>query len=235
MPEQDSRSRHRLFRALLERDPTPEELTRFDRISAAAGFDNDDTWRWYFVFINEFYDDRLKNRIAELERVADVVANSAIQKANSGIRSAVQKALEDMSDVMSKRLEGISARRDKWTLWRSWGLFMGLTAALCAVVLNAGYVMGSGKYPFWFNPSNSFELFCSWFFSVPSGWILFVGSLPYLAFSFRSSLPEFAQEVSRLANPENRTIESIGKLCFSGAKILGTSAAIAFLIFVFLF
>ena len=49
-----------------------------------------------------------------------------------------------------------------------------------AIMLNAGYTMGRGAYPFWLDSGNRFQMILSWFFNVPSGWILLLGSGPFL-------------------------------------------------------
>jgi hypothetical protein len=56
---------------------------------------------------------------------------------------------------------------------------MSMTFLLCAVALNAGYMMGSGKDPFWLRPGKAGERILSWFFNVPSGWTVVVGTGPF--------------------------------------------------------
>jgi hypothetical protein len=116
--------------------------------------------------VNEFYDDRLKNRLADVERVAD---------------DAVNKALEKIAEAVGEKAGSLVAQKDKGFLWRSWGLLMSFIVLLCASVFNAGYVMGSGgESPFWLRPENGMRGLLGWFLNVPSGWILLLGSGPFL-------------------------------------------------------
>ena len=57
---------------------------------------------------------------------------------------------------------------------------MSFIVLLCAAVFNAGYVMGSGRYPFWLRSGSGLSRSLGWFLNVPSGWILLLGSGPFL-------------------------------------------------------
>ena len=128
---------------------------------------------WYVIIVNEFYDDRLRNRLLEIDKVAS---------------NAADKALVKIAEAVNEKADSITIQKNRGFLWRSWGLLLSMMVVLCSVVLNAGYVMGSGKYPFWLNPSNSYEQIISWFLNVPAGWIFLLGSSPFLAEVFFSSL-----------------------------------------------
>lgn len=127
---------------------------------------------WYVVLVNELYEDRLKNRLAEIDRIADDTAG---------------KALERIAAAVNEKAAALAVRKDKVSLWRSWSFLMSLVVLLCAVALTAGYMMGSGRYPFWFEPETDLQRMVSWVLNVPSGWILLMGSGPFLAEIFWSS------------------------------------------------
>jgi hypothetical protein len=74
-----TQGRDALFQEFFGREPTKEELQRFDRLESLMGVPRDDSL-WYYVLINEFYDDRLKNSLADVERVASDAANKALEK-----------------------------------------------------------------------------------------------------------------------------------------------------------
>jgi hypothetical protein len=157
--------RDALFREFFGRAPGKEELQRFDRMESLMGVPRDDSL-WYFVLVNEFYDDRLKNRLAEIDRVAGDAAN---------------RALEKIAEAVGERADSLAAQKNNGFMWRSWGLLMSFMVLLCAAVFNAGYVLGSGaNTPFWLRPGNGLRRILEWFLNVPSGWILLLGSGPFL-------------------------------------------------------
>jgi hypothetical protein len=106
----------------------------------------------------------LNTRLAEIDRVAD---------------NAAEKALTKISEAVYVKADELAARKSRGFTWRAQGFAMSMVLLLCAVTLNAGYMMGSGKDPFWFRPGNAGERILSWFFNVPSGWIVAVGTGPF--------------------------------------------------------
>jgi hypothetical protein len=156
MPGRDA-----LFQELFGCAPNQEELQRFDRIGSLMELSADDSL-WYFILVNEFYDDRMKNRLAEIDRVTE---------------SAVNKALTEIAETAGKNLGGLSSREGKGA-GRSWAL--GFIVLLCAVMFNSGYVMGSGASPLWPRPESGFRRVIGWLLNVPSGWIVLLGSGSYL-------------------------------------------------------
>ena len=159
-----AQGRDALFQEFFGREPTKEELQRFDRMENIMGVPRDDTV-WYFVLIHEFYDDRMKNRLADVDRVADGAAN---------------KALEKIAGAVVEKADSLAAQKDRGFMWRSWGLLMSSIVLLCAAVFNAGHVMGNGHYPFWLRSGSGLSRTLGWFLNVPSGWILLLGSGPFL-------------------------------------------------------
>jgi hypothetical protein len=156
--------RDALFQEFFGRAPTREELQRFDRIGTLMEVGPDDSL-WYFILVNEFYDDRLKNRLKEVERAAD---------------NAAARALERIAEAAGEKTGSLAAQENGGNFRHSWGFSMTFTVLLCAAVFNAGYVMGSGHTPFWLRPENGLRRMIGWFLNVPSGWILLLGSAPFL-------------------------------------------------------
>lgn len=159
-----SQGRHVLFRELFGREPSAEELQKFDRMGSFMGMRDDDSM-WYVIIVNEFYDDRLKSRLAEVDRVAD---------------NAAEKALIRIAETVGEKADMIAARKNSGFMWRSWGLMMSTLVLLCGITMNTGYVMGCGKYPFWLKPENGLHRVLGWFLNVPSGWIFLLGTGPFL-------------------------------------------------------
>jgi hypothetical protein len=106
---------------------------------------------WYAILVNEFYEDRLKARLTEIDRVAD---------------NAAEKALVKISEAVYVKADELAARKSRGFVWRGQGFAMSMVLLLCVAMLNAGYIMGSGKDPFWLRPGNAGERILSWFFRL---------------------------------------------------------------------
>lgn len=169
------KTRDQFFQELFNRPPTPEEQHHFDRLGSLMSLAQDDSM-WYVILVNEFYDNRLKSRLNDIEAVSN---------------SAAKAALVKIGEAVEEKAEEIAAVKNQGFLWRSWGMMMSMVVLLGAICVNAGYVMGSGKYPFWLAPENTlFERvskIAGYFLNVPSGWILLLGSSPFLLKSFFES------------------------------------------------
>jgi hypothetical protein len=200
-----NKRRDALFLELFERIPTAEEIRRFDRMGALMSLANDDSM-WYVILVNEFYDHRLKSRLAEIDEAANNAAGKVIAK---------------MASAVNEKADAMAERRNRGYSWRSWGFAHSLLVVLCSGVLSAGYVMGGGKHPFWLNPENSFERVSGWFLNVPAGWIFLLGSTPFLFERFWDSLESLRTGSGRIG-------------AWEGA-ILAAKAACAFCALVFAF
>ena len=165
-------TRDDFFQQLFQRPPTQEEQHRFDRLKDIMGLAADDSM-WYVVLVNEFYDDKLKARLQDVENVAASAAKAALMK---------------IGEAVNDKAEEIAAVRNQGFLWRSWGLMLSLIVLFGAVCVNAGYVMGSGQSPFWLRPQDGTLKIISYFLNVPSGWILLLGSSPFLLKSFQDAM-----------------------------------------------
>jgi hypothetical protein len=199
------KGRDAFFQELFGRAPTTDELRRFDRLSALAGMPPDDSM-WYVILVNELYEDRLSRRLSEIDHVAE---------------EAADKALTKISEAVYTKADELAARKSKGFFWRSWGFAMSMVLLLCAAALNVGYTMGSGKTPFWVRPADSGERILSWFFNVPSGWLVALGSAPFLVEVLRESLGQL-----RLGIEKDVTLQML--------KAAGAVLGLFFLLFVVL-
>jgi hypothetical protein len=157
------KERDAFFRELFGREPTREEVQRLDRMGSLMNMKSGDTM-WHVILVNEFYEDRLNKRLTEIDRVAE---------------NAAEKALNRISEAVYQKSDELAARKSRGFAWRSWGLAQSMTLMLCVIALNAGYSMGSGKDPFWIRRGNSVVRILSWFFNVPSGWLVVIGTGPF--------------------------------------------------------
>jgi hypothetical protein len=197
--------RDAFFQELFGRAPTAEEIRRFDRMGTLASLSPDDSL-WYAILVNEFYEDRLNARLTEIDRVAD---------------NAAEKALTKISEAVYVKADELAARKNQGFVWRAQGFAMSMVLLLCVAMLNAGYMMGSGKDPFWLRPGNAGERILSWFFNVPSGWIVAVGATPFLGEMFRESV-------------EKLRLGGGGNIFLSLLKVARAGTALVFLLFVVL-
>ena len=165
-------TRDEFFQELFQRPPTQEEQHRFDRFQNVMSLATDDSM-WYVILVNEFYDNKLAARLQDVENVAN---------------SAAKAALVKIGEAVNDKAEEIAAVRNQGFLWRSWGLMLSLVVLFGAVCVNAGYVMGSGKYPFWLTPQEGLMKVAGYFLNVPSGWILLIGCSPFLLNNFTSAM-----------------------------------------------
>jgi hypothetical protein len=199
------KERNAFFRELFGRDPTRDETQRLDRMGSLMNMKSGDTM-WYVILINEFYEDRLNKRMAEIDRVAE---------------NAAQKALTKISEAVCQKSDELAARKSRGFIWRSWGFAQSMTLMLCVIALNAGYTMGSGKDPFWVRPADSGERILSWFFNVPSGWIVAIGSAPFFVEVLRKSLEKLRFGIER-------------DIVFPVIQAAGAALALVFLLFIVL-
>jgi hypothetical protein len=213
--------RDALFQEFFGREPTKEELQRFNRIEGLMGVPRDDSL-WYYVLVNEFYDDRLKNRLAEIDHVADSAAN---------------RALEKIAEAVGEKADSLAAQKNKGFMWRSWGLMMSFVVLLCAAVFNAGYVMGNGHSPFWLRSETGLRRVAGWILNVPSGWILLLGSGPFLLEVYCDSMKKITANKRFGVNEEEnivlyaKAIASLVAMVFIGLIVLyltGMNVALAY-------
>ena len=199
------KERDELFIELFGREPTKEELQRFNRIGSLMNLKPGDSM-WHVVLVNEFYEDRLNSRLAEIDRVAD---------------NAAEKALVRISEAVYQKSEDIAIRKNRGFMVRSWGFAQSMTLLLCVTALNAGYMMGSGKDPFWLRPENTGERILSWFFNVPSGWLVAIGSGPFLVEVLLESIEKLRMGIEK-------------DFALSFLKATGAAVALIFILFVML-
>jgi hypothetical protein len=144
----------------------------------------------------------------------------------------VRGVMEDMSQSMTasfeKEFAKAASRQNMWTALRSWGPLMGGLSVFFAIVFNAGYTMGAGQLPFWFRPANRLEWICSLFFLVPSGWVFFLGCLPWSLCTLKDSCSSIPKELARVAENGILSLTALGALLTSIFKIVLSVFIVAF-------
>ena len=183
--------RDALFREFFRREPTKDELQWFDRLESLMCIPKDDSL-WFYVMMCEFYDERHKKRLQDIERVSEEAA-----------KGAADKAIERIAGTVVKRADELATEKDLGFNWRSWALLMSPVVLLGAMTFSAGYVMGSGNYPFWVQPKNAIHVVLGWVLNAPAGWILLLACSPFIYEIYGKCVREirdnrrFGQPVSR--------------------------------------
>ena len=168
--------------AILRRELTEIERVELLDLGAAIGMSTVKDYL-YMLMIFKRYEDRISAQMLSFENEMNSKFDEMGVLENK-IDATLVKTLDDMLNIMAgvfvEKADDLSAERVKVETWRSWGFVISGLVIFGAINLNAGYVMGSGFYPFWLQQGNRFHMLLSWFLNVPSGWILLFGSWPVL-------------------------------------------------------
>ena len=169
-------------RAILRRELTESERIEFLELVGAIGMSNVDDYL-YILMIFKRNEDRISAQMFSFRKEMKTRFDQ-MGVLEGKIDATLGKTLKDMLDKMAvvfvEKADDLAAQKSKVETWRTGAFMMSAIVMFGAVILNAGYVMGSGTYPFWLRPINSFQLIVSWLLNVPSGWILLLGSGPFL-------------------------------------------------------
>jgi hypothetical protein len=175
--------------AILKRELTENERIEFLELAGAIGMSSVEDYL-YMLMIFKRNEDRITGQMVSFkkEMKARFDEMGVLEKK---VDATLGKTLEDMLDKMAgvfvEKAEDLAAQKIKVVAWRSWGFMMSALVIFGAIILNAGYTMGSGVDPFWLYPGNRFQFILSCFFNVPSGWILLLGSGPFLFNAYKES------------------------------------------------
>jgi hypothetical protein len=222
------------FSQLLGHEPSKEQTARFNQIGKMTRL-NDDDGMWYYIIINEFYDERLQKRLQEIDEYSEI----AVRRTEEGIKKTIRRLMEDMSETtvrtFKEKLADTARKQTMWESLSSWGGVIGGLTAFFAVAFNAGYVMGSGQTPPWFHFQNRLEWIYSLFFWVPSGWIIFAGILPYALYTLQKTWSEVPKNFSKIFENDVTSISlpALGNFSISILKVLTSILVIIFSCFFF--
>ena len=169
-------------RAILRRELTENERIEFMELAAAIGQSSVEDYL-YILMIFKKNEDKVNSQMVSFrnemkERFDEMgILNNEFAATHGKTH---EDMLSKMADVFVEKADDLANKRSRAETWRSWALMMTGLVILGATTLNAGYIMASGTPPYWLNSINSFQFMLSWFFNVPSGWILLLGSSPFL-------------------------------------------------------
>ena len=183
---------------ILKRELTESERVEFLELAAAIGVSSVNDYLYMLMIFKRNEDSiagqllsfkkEMKARFDEmgvLEKKIDATLGTTLEDM---FGKGAEKALVRISEAVYQKSDDLAVQKNRGFMLRSWGFAHSMTLLLCVIALNAGYVMGSGKDPFWLRPGNSVETILSWFFNVPSGWLVAIGSAPLFVEILRESV-----------------------------------------------
>ncbi|MBU2709327.1 hypothetical protein KCM76_25250 [Zooshikella marina] len=164
------------FEKLLLRQPSEKEIKRLYRIKDTLNLSDNDAL-WEILIALESYETlyrRIPTQISshtskvlnDINETVQLVAEAETKKALNSLTSAVTQTSNNLADKLT------DAKR--WQIWGVTSIGITLFGALCIFI---GYVLGSGKLPFWALKTPSESFLSTIFYSLantPAGWIIAV-------------------------------------------------------------
>lgn len=173
------------FAELLGRQPTEAEQKRLYQVKNALNIHNNDAI-WLILMALESYNTLYEQYPARIARDVDqmvkkqqtVLKSMAIaetKKAHAGLSSAVIETCKTVADNQARAT--LNQTRATLMLSLGWSIFaFTLFGALCVFV---GFVLGSGKVPYWANTEEQaslLSLIVGTLARTPAGWIVAGGA-----------------------------------------------------------
>lgn len=164
----------RSFERLLGRQPSDKEIQNLYRVKSALDLKDNDAL-WLVLIALESYD-TLYRRYPGLVS-AEVQKMAEQQRATMAAIADVEtkKAISELSRAVNRASEAVALRLTQATSMQATGVLMlgmVLFGALCVFV---GYVLGSGKMPWWSPRASSYDSLLALVFAslmrTPAGWI----------------------------------------------------------------
>jgi hypothetical protein len=169
-------------RAILRRELTDAERVEFLELAGAIGMSSVEDYL-YMLMVFKRNEDRVSSQMLSFkkEMKARFDAMGILEnKIDARLGKTLEEMLDKMAGVFVEKADELASQKNKVETWRTWAFMMSALVMFSAMILNAGYLMGSGAYPFWLYTRSKSLSILSWFFNVPSGWILLLGSGPFL-------------------------------------------------------
>jgi hypothetical protein len=172
------------FEALLGRQVTQQEKLHLLRVKNALGIrDNDALWlilmsleeyAWRFDKIPEKIK---KDTVALIEAHRNALETEAL--------AAAQNAQAKVAEILAGKIEAGITRitRTNYLVSLVWSVMALVLLAVVAFV--AGFVMGSGKIPWWMRPTGELtvpQMVVSSVFMAPAGWIFTLLCVPVVGY-----------------------------------------------------
>jgi hypothetical protein len=172
------------FERLLGRQASDQEKIRLLRTKDVLGLRENDAL-WLILMSLEEYGYRFDQISKKVQKETTALVEAHRQILDAEAISAAEKAQGVIADALAKRVEKSIAQVTKTKFLTSLGwsvIALVLLAALCFV---AGFVMGSGKAPWWTRPAEDLtnvQIVVSSIIMAPAGWIFSLLALPCTAY-----------------------------------------------------
>jgi hypothetical protein len=165
------------FAQLLGRQPSEREIQSLYRVKNALNIRDNDAL-WLVLMALESYDTLYRKYPAIIsEHVGRVLLEQ--RAAMAAIADAeTKRALGALADAVSKTSERVAWRLVDASRWLAWGWAWFACAALGALCVFVGFVLGSGHLPYWARPSGTEGPLLTVFEAIaraPAGWLAAAG------------------------------------------------------------
>lgn len=167
------------FAELLGRQPTEAEEKRLYQVKNALGIHNNDAI-WLILMALESYNTLYEQYPARITRDIERMVSKQQTVLKSMAITETKRAHAEISSAVIEASKTIAASQTQATLMLSlgWSIFaFTLFGALCVFV---GYVLGSGKVPYWATSSEEhaslLSLIVGTLARTPAGWIVAGGA-----------------------------------------------------------
>ncbi|WVK06413.1 hypothetical protein AB8807_22270 (plasmid) [Xanthomonas campestris pv. olitorii] len=165
------------FEKLLGRQPTEREVQSLYRVKNALNIRDNDAL-WLVLMALESYDALYRKYPAMIsDHVSKVLDEQRVTMA--AIADAeTKKALGTLADSVSKTSERVAVRLVDASRWLSWGWAWFAFAALGTLCVFVGFVLGSGRLPYWTAPTagdGPLTMILGALARTPAGWLAAVG------------------------------------------------------------
>jgi hypothetical protein len=166
------------FEKLLGRAPSDFEMARLVRVRDAMGIRENDAL-WMVLLVLETYDAEFRRYPALLAAESDQAMERFRQEARNLAISESKRAHRTLADAVATTSLKVASDKVRVAFWLMMGWALVASAALAGLCMAAGYVLGSGKAPFWLGERSASEapalLFAHLVLGAPAGWLVLVG------------------------------------------------------------
>lgn len=164
----------RSFERLIGRQPSDKEIQSLYRVKSALDLQDNDAI-WLILLALESYDTLFRRYpamvSAEVKRTIDAQRTAMAAIADAETR----KAITTLSDAVNRASEAVAEKLTRATQLQAWGWLMLGMVVFGSLCLFVGYVLGSGKLPWWAPRTAGYHSFPGLVLAAlaraPAGWI----------------------------------------------------------------
>ncbi|WP_202981400.1 hypothetical protein [Xylella fastidiosa] len=165
------------FEKLLGRQPSDKEIKSLYRVKNALNIRDNDAL-WLVLMALESYDTLYQKYPAMISNQVGKILDEQRLTIAAIADVETKKALGTLADAVSKTSERVAVRLVDASWWLSWGWAWFAFTALGTLCVFVGFVLGSGRLPYWADPTPGNGLFVAIFGTLartPAGWVAAIG------------------------------------------------------------